>query len=374
MLSSAAVTPASPSVALRFTEDLDGSGDWSDGDRAPEAVQTLLVPWADIARPIEVHAEGGEARFNGLPPGDYAIHVYWPAGFIDPQTGDEVPHILRIVFRVTADGGVAVPDPLPDAWPYFGDEPFDPATDGTVLGNPPAILLARKDPGVLPFQTDTMPVSVGVGEIDVADALREAHAGTPTPGVTPIRTISTDFSLTSRIVQDSDSNGIVSVHDVPGDTRVSLIGSGCGNPLATDANGEFRWEQIPPGEYELWVWWGPGFINAASVPTNDGLVRATLSVSPDGTVTGRVPDVYLGNVKPDGVIAYPIRSGGSVEDAAAPVGVVYVTARGRCGGASALPSAGGQSASRDANTVLVIAIVTLAAVLSSGSVAFIRRR
>jgi hypothetical protein len=174
--------PASPSVgtpgtlSVRLIEDINENLRRDDGDAVPAQTVAVLVPWADTTKVIElITAKDGTFAFENIPPGDYSLRLFWPAGFVSAGSSAAIPHLIRAVFRVSADGAFTTPDPLPATWPGLPLEKFDPPTDGTIIGQFPAeIVLKRKDPdvgAVLPGAGDAA-FALGVGRIDVGAALR----------------------------------------------------------------------------------------------------------------------------------------------------------------------------------------------------------
>lgn len=167
-----------------------------------------------------------------------------------------------------------------------------------------------------------------------------------TSGIEP-RVISSDGSASGRIVQDTGGDGSTGADDAAARTMVELVLRDVFTiSLFTDAKGEFHFGNIPAGQYELWIWWGAGFINApaattATITSNPGVFITTVTVASDNTVRAVLPPVLLVEVPTSGAaFQYPIRTGGASPQY---TGTVDVAAAIRQTGVPALPSAGGGS-------------------------------
>jgi hypothetical protein len=175
--------PPPPNVHLHFVEDTNLDGQVSDGDSITALVQVLLQPWSNAYNTIELHTDAaGNGTFMNVPPGDYSLHIYWPGGFVHPRAPHEVPHLIRSIFRMNADGSITAPDKIPAFWPGSGQVPLVPAD--VVLGPlPDTVLLYPKDPRVGSVSTDTMAIALGVGSIDVGAALAQRKITAPGTGI-----------------------------------------------------------------------------------------------------------------------------------------------------------------------------------------------
>ncbi len=175
-------------VSIQFEELLQAGG-----RQTPATVQAFLYPWHRPDLGIELRSDlEGRSTFANVPVGNYIIRIYWPAGFAAPVAGDDVPDLLRGVFTVQGDGTVIAPPTLPSTWPDgapLGEgEPFDPATDRSVIGPlPPTILLNEKDPGTISVSTGSAPGEIAVGIVDVGLILQRAGIA-PSGGIGGITT------------------------------------------------------------------------------------------------------------------------------------------------------------------------------------------
>jgi hypothetical protein len=150
-------------------------------------------------------------------------------------------------------------------------------------------------------------------------------AAPPTP--VPVTVLSRSFSLSGTLVVDADGDQRLSVGDTAPTTNtlVQLIpveANGVpGAELLTAPDGSFSFTEIPAREYTLWVWWGPGFINVPSAPTNTGLFQAQITVAADGTVSGNMPSQLPTKPLKDATIPYPVATGAG-QDGPLPIGAV----------------------------------------------------
>lgn len=187
---------------------------------------------------------------------------------------------------------------------------------------------------------DRLHLSTGTVSNHVARIALPAATVQPRAGVEPVpsRLISTNREILGSLAQDNDGDNRISAGDEGLTTLVEIIpvGQGAGASLFTTPDGAFRITEIPPGEYDLWIWWSPGFINMQSEATNPGLVRVPVRVDEDGTTTGALPEVILVREKPsESLIPWPVRSGSST----APIGTVSLAAE-PSAPAPVLPSTG----------------------------------
>lgn len=182
--------PASATISARLVEDLNDNGQF-DAEDGPPSQRTLvqLVPWATPDRFVRVlTADDGSFSFVNVPEGDYTLSVWWMSGFVG-DSSERLPHALRIVLRVTSDGAIATPSPLPTTWPELPTEEFNPERDGTIIGSvPDVILLKLKPPGLFPYPVEVGDTAGGpppIGVVDVGQALRERPAALPPTGGGP---------------------------------------------------------------------------------------------------------------------------------------------------------------------------------------------
>lgn len=393
-----------PTFSSRLVEDLNESRLLDAGDSAPQPPVIYLTSADDPAPGITLFvANDGTFAFTNLPAGVFSWRLYWPAGFIEPQASVSLPHILRGMFEVTDSGVIIAPDPLPDTWPGLPLEPVVP--EDAVLGAlPPEILLARKDPDVLPVSTevgatgplafeytdvtaafglrppqdirieatyiewtdlstteDRYVVNVRLGgryrgfelppdstRLDLPEDLRPgcgigrstaigvvisarfertqglsngAEVGDTCPPPVPTeRLVSTDYTLSGRIIEDVDGDGQPSQSDTGQRTLVELrtrSGDGLAPGVTTETElfsmfstdyGTFTFRDLAPGVYILSVW-SCDFINVVGQPTNLGLYRSEVTVGEDGGVIATIPEPILVVQRPSGTLCYPVRSG-----------------------------------------------------------------
>lgn len=171
-------------VKVQLIEDTNQNGIADTADSTPAQTVVSLVAWVNPTVDIVlITGNDGTFSFENLPVGDYTLRLYWPGGFAPGLAPDHLPDILRAVFRVTKEGTLETPDPLPLTWPGLPAESFDPVNDRTLVGFvPDKILLREKDPGVIAVGPHIDTGATAVGSIDVAAALQ---------GSAPIRLPST---------------------------------------------------------------------------------------------------------------------------------------------------------------------------------------
>lgn len=237
------------------------------------------------------------------------------------------------------------------------------------------------------------------------------------PPPTPVASTSTDIS--SRLVVDTNGNGVVDDSDGPGQTLVELAIWAHAEPntalftskgscarargeepaqlalqMLTDANGHFTFSNVPAGDYTVWVWWIGGFQQGSTESVPD-LLRAAVRVNKDGTVgvpeplpdswpegfgserldvardhviLGELPPVILLKQKPPNVFPYPLSSNTLVlGEGALNVGSLLE------GDFASLPAVGSGSESRSGSH-LVMAWVALAALVLAGVGVAVRSR
>jgi hypothetical protein len=117
--------------------------------------------------------------------------------------------------------------------------------------------------------------------------------------------LSTDFSLVGSLLQQAEPGAAET-----GASTLVELGSESGSfALLSDAAGSFSFRGIPSGNYVLFIWWSPGFVDVATSPTNPALYWAGISVGADGTVRGELPSQILLNPNTTGAVPYPVRTG-----------------------------------------------------------------
>jgi hypothetical protein len=161
------------------------------------------------------------------------------------------------------------------------------------------------------------------------------------------------------MMEDKDGDGRLSQDDLGAQTLVELESPN--RPLVSMFNavsGSFSFTNIPAGEYVLVVWWSPGFIGGTTAPTNDGRLEIKFSVADDGSVTGAIPGVILARQSPEGLVPYPVRSGGGTEKY--PVGIVDVAVAYAAAGIVELPPTGLATDPRGTNWRWPVGLVALA--------------
>jgi hypothetical protein len=107
--------------------------------------------------------------------------------------------------------------------------------------------------------------------------------------------------------------------------------------ILTAEDGTFAFTNVPEGEYAIWIWWAGGFVNGATERLPD-LFRAIVAVAPDGRITaptrlpatwpesfgeepidvdkdrnsvGSLPSPLLLKPGAEGVVPYPVSTGGA---------------------------------------------------------------
>ena len=112
---------------------------------------------------------------------------------------------------------------------------------------------------------------------------------------TPLPESDTAVTLVGYVIEDTDGNGSRSPEDRPAETLVTLsltaegriYGEGTkGAQLLTDDTGRFEFDDLVPGDYELIVWWMPGFVGAQGTLVPEELSTDT-GYTPEGRPTTR---------------------------------------------------------------------------------------
>jgi hypothetical protein len=167
--------------------------------------------------------------------------------------------------------------------------------------------------------------------------------------------------LAGSLAVDTNGDGTFSATDEPAVTMVELVSMTRGVfSLFTNAQGNFEFKNVPDGDYDLYVWWGPGFVNLPPEPTNPALAVVRVSIDSNGRLVGTVPDKVLLLPNSTGAIPYPVRAGGSEN---IPVGTLNLIDAGT-DAIGELPSTGvGPMAGNEnllvAGAVLLLAVVPL---------------
>lgn len=173
------------------------------------------------------------------------------------------------------------------------------------------------EPSAFATITDSSPSATPTGENTATPASEDTVVpeATPTAFVFPTPhsdVLSTSGSISGRVLQDVNGNGIADSSDTGAETLVDIIGSPeqPGTSLLTAQDGSFEVRGLAPRTYGVMIWWSPGFIGETSLHRPSLFVSA-LDVSSDGTVRGYLPDVLLGEPIEPGINPYPVRSGGA---------------------------------------------------------------
>jgi hypothetical protein len=119
-------------------------------------------------------APDGSFSFEKIPADSYTLEVIWFGGFVTKGASSTAPTLFRAAFRVTDNGEIVAPDPLPKYWPG-SLEPFVP--DEPVLGRLPDPILVKKidNPNIVTIPVfDAGPAGPPpVGHVDVAAVLQQ---------------------------------------------------------------------------------------------------------------------------------------------------------------------------------------------------------
>jgi len=184
------------------------------------------------------------------------------------------------------------------------------------------------------------------------DEARPAPQSTPTAAAvmpqpaTPLPESGLANALAGYVVQDTDGNGVQSAGDKPAETLVEMLVASDGYLdggalLKTDSSGRFEFADLTPGDYELTIWWSPGYVSIQGAPVTDtllyfadaGILKLKVTLGSDGKriyayatsqyVDGRfrlgevanapaIPSgdlVILVKPKPEGLIPFPVSDG-----------------------------------------------------------------
>jgi hypothetical protein len=171
--------------------------------------------------------------------------------------------------------------------------------------------------------------------------------------------------IDGRVSADADKDGKASNGDRGVKTLVELQKVDAGKvtsvtSLFTDANGSFAFTAVPDGEYQLVVWWSPGFVSPAADPARPQSIVVSLNAQTASQAQLRGL-AFLVNPKPDdSLIPWPVRTG---QDAL-PQGTAAV-------GAATLPATGQGPFGRTRPPTLYFGLLALGAVLLTASSLFL---
>lgn len=79
--------------------------------------------------------------------------------------------------------------------------------------------------------------------------------------------------------------------------------------LYTASDDSFTFTNVPAGDYTLWIWWTPGFVEGAAdagTTVQPDLLQVRFTVNADGTVTGPAVLQVLLKPLPEGLIPFPV--------------------------------------------------------------------
>jgi len=157
-------------------------------------------------------------------------------------------------------------------------------------------------------------------------------------------------------------------------TRIDLVSQARGSwTLFTSDDGTFSFTDVPNGDYQLWIWWSPGFVNLVPAETNPRLAIIPFSVDATGTVIDPVPSILV-RPNTEGGLTYPVPTGAGGNEI--PVGTLSLANVGVDAdqGSVQLPSVGSSSGNDNATNIVVGigAIAALFALVGAGVV--LRRR
>ncbi len=181
--------------------------------------------------------------------------------------------------------------------------------------------------------------------------------------------------ITGRVVEDIDGDGQISAGDRGGETLIDLERVGDETLLAsvnTDSSGNFAFNfgSAPTGSYRVWVWWTPGFIDAATdvAPSltieqpHAGLRKVAVTDAQVSAATAQGM-TFLVNPRRGNEGVFPVRTG----EGPVPVGEATV-------GSAGLPGSGTGADGAGAPWAASLAVAGFAAV-GVATVAFgVRRR
>lgn len=119
----------------------------------------------------------------------------------------------------------------------------------------------------------------------LAETILSESTGTSVTGPPKAGTIG------GQIIQDADGSKDFSLEDLPAKTLVQLVAPQRTLDLYTDADGTYRFDNIPDGHYTLRLWWTPGFADVLSAPSDPGRydVVVTVDVAHDVPVNASGP-------------------------------------------------------------------------------------
>jgi hypothetical protein len=153
--------------------------------------------------------------------------------------------------------------------------------------------------------------TVAAGSTPTAEPSPSETQALPTEGAaTPPLVVARLDRLAGQLIVDTTGDAQVTAGETGARTLVELVSSTRVFSIYTNDDGSFEFRDVPNGDYELWIWWGPGFVTTDATPTNTGLAIVKFSVDKEGRLAGSVPDRILGKPNLKGAIPYPVRSGG----------------------------------------------------------------
>jgi len=185
--SSPAAAPANFTLSGRLVVDTNANGVEDPADEAPLLALLGLMPWSTadlILAPTPVvppnvllySAPDGSFTFENIPADSYTLEIVWFGGFVTKGALSAEPTLWRAAFRVTGQGEIVAPGPLPTYWPG-SLVPFVP--DEPVLGAIPDPILLKKvtNPNIVTVPVfDAGPAGPPpTGRVDVVAALKRAQ-------------------------------------------------------------------------------------------------------------------------------------------------------------------------------------------------------
>ncbi len=216
-----------------------------------------------------------------------------------------------------------------------------------------------------PTVTATAPIATATAAVATATA---AVATIPASATAVPITATTKIS--GALAQDTDGDGKASSADTAAVTLVELVSQTRGVfSVLSAGDGSFVFDEVPNGDYQLELWWSPGFVDTTASAENAGLATIDFVVNADGSTKNAPQKSFLLKVKPDGLIPYPVRSGPGGEPAR---GRLNVSTGARVA-AAALPATG-TAGGTNAPFVFTIVGAALLVVAAVCGVALSRRK
>lgn len=132
-------------------------------------------------------------------------------------------------------------------------------------------------------------------------------ASAPVMAQTPERAV-----IAGTLIEDRDNDGALSVQDGGAQTLVTLMGRDrqggyyCADAVLTGEDGKFQFDDLLISEYDVMVWWAPGFLDYP-----DAADPLTLTV-PEAEVGDGIETLFLRlKPRPEGMLPYPVPDGES---------------------------------------------------------------